>query len=57
MKYLPPYAIGLLALVLGWSLLAAGVYVLAGLGWALVAGAAPFIVFAVVIFRGVARAT
>jgi hypothetical protein len=56
MKNLPPYAVGLLALVLGWSLLAAGVYLLAGPGWALISSAPPFVVFAAVIFRGISRA-
>ncbi|MGI4846843.1 MAG: hypothetical protein ACRYGK_01705 [Janthinobacterium lividum] len=56
MKFLPPYAVGLLALALGWSLVAAGVFLLAGLGWALISGAAPFVVLAIVIFRGIARA-
>ncbi|SMP71907.1 hypothetical protein [Noviherbaspirillum suwonense] len=56
MKSLPPYAFGLLALVLGWLLLGAGVFLLAGLGWALLCASVPFIGFALVIFRGLTRA-
>jgi len=56
MKSVPPYAVGLLALVLGWLMLSAGVYELAGRGWALICASVPFVFLAVVIFRGLAHA-
>lgn len=49
-------ALALLALCLGVALLVAGVYVLFGLGWALVTGSLPAFVVAVVLIRGVKRA-
>jgi hypothetical protein len=40
------------AFVLGCALVVAGVYVLAGLGWALIAAAMPCLVVATLILRG-----
>lgn len=51
-----PILIAFLALGLGAALGIAGVYLLAGLGWALIAGAAPPLVLALIILRGVHRA-
>lgn len=39
-------------LICGLVLVVAGVYVLAGLGWALLAAAAPFLMLSAVIVRG-----
>lgn len=44
-----------LAFVASAGLVVAGVYVLAGPGWALVAGGVPFFVFGAVIMRGLVR--
>jgi hypothetical protein len=41
-----------LSLLAGTGLSVAGIYVLAGLGWALLAGAAPCLALAFVIIRG-----
>lgn len=43
------------ALLAGVGLAVAGVYVLVGLGWALLAGAAPLLLLAVVLIRGLLR--
>lgn len=56
MNFLNPIAVAVLVLLVGTGLAVAGVYLLAGPGWALIAGALPFLVFALVIFRGVRRA-
>lgn len=53
MNKLPPPAAALLALVLGAALAIGGVYVLAGAGWAMLAGSAPCFGLAGVILRGV----
>jgi hypothetical protein len=53
---LPSYAIAVLALLAGWCLLGAGVYLLAGLGWSLVCAAVPFIVLSLILFRGLVHA-
>lgn len=42
--------------LLGWGLVTAGVFVLWGLGWALIAGAVPPILVAFVLYRGMSRA-
>jgi len=39
--------------VLGMSLFVAGVYILAGEGWAMIVAAIPFIASAVILLRGV----
>lgn len=51
-----PPVIASLALVSGLGLAVAGVYVLAGVGWALLAGAAPLLLLAAVLIRGLLRA-
>jgi len=43
------------ALLGGSALIVAGVYVLAGAGWALIAAAPPFLVFGAVLARGLTR--
>lgn len=45
-------AIGALALLAGAGLIVAGTYVLAGLGWSLIAGAVPCLAIGAVIMRG-----
>lgn len=45
----------MLLLALGFGLAVAGVYMLAGAGWALLAGATGPFAMAVIILRGVAR--
>lgn len=55
MKKISPRAVAVLALLIGLGLLVSGVFVLAGLGWALLAGAMPFFGFAGLIFRGLLR--
>lgn len=53
MKGLPWAAItACMGLVIATGLTVAGIYILAGVGWAMLAGAGPFFVLAVVIFRG-----
>jgi len=47
-----PGAVAAIFLAVGSALLVAGVYALAGLGWALLAGAAPCLALGVVIARG-----
>ena len=42
-------------LVAGTALAVAGVYVLAGLGWSLVAGAVPMLALSLVLLRGASR--
>lgn len=56
MKHLTPQAAALLALLAGAGLAIAGVYRLAGLGWALIAGAVPLLLLAATILRGLHRA-
>lgn len=51
-----PILIVLLAVMLGVSLGIAGVYLLAGVGWALIAGAVPPLLLALIILRGLNRA-
>ncbi|SFU81768.1 hypothetical protein SAMN04489707_102361 [Paenacidovorax caeni] len=51
-----PILIAFLALGLGAALCIAGVYLLAGLGWALIAGSVPLLVLAAIILRGLQRA-
>lgn len=51
-----PILIAFLALGLGAVLCIAGVYLLAGLGWALIAGAVPLLMLAATILRGMHRA-
>jgi hypothetical protein len=48
-----PQAIALFTLLAGIGLAVAGVYVLAGLGCALLAGAAPLLLLAAVLIRGI----
>ena len=45
-------AVACLAFVAGMGLVVAGVYVLAGLGWSLVAGSVPCFLIGFVILRG-----
>lgn len=56
MKHLTPQAAALLALLAGAGLAIAGVYQLAGTGWALIAGAVPLLLLAATILRGLHRA-
>lgn len=56
MKPITPQAAALLALLTGAGLAIAGVYLLAGLGWALIAGAVPLLLLAATILRGLHRA-
>lgn len=51
-----PIYFGMIALLLGWLLACAGVFLLAGLGWSLLCASVPFVGFALVIFRGLTRA-
>lgn len=51
-----PPLLALLALLAGSGLAVAGVYLLAGTGWALIAGAVPLLLLAATILRGLARA-
>ena len=56
MKHLTPPLLALLALLAGCALAVSGVYLLAGTGWALLAGAVPPLLFAMIILRGLKRA-
>lgn len=51
-----PYLLAWLAGLLAFALLITGVYLLAGLGWALIACAVPLWLLVVVILRGLAYA-
>ena len=51
-----PPLLALLALLAGCGLAVAGVHLLAGTGWALIAGAVPLLLLAATIFRGLSRA-
>lgn len=51
-----PIVVALVSALLGCASLLAGVYLLAGPGWALVGGGLSFLVFALVILRGLGRA-
>ena len=53
---LTPHAVATLALLSGIGLAVAGVYVLAGTGWALLAGALPLLLLSAVLIRGLIRA-
>ena len=47
-----PYFYGLLAALVGVGLAVGGIFILAGMGWALIAGSVPCVLFACVLFRG-----
>lgn len=51
-----PHVVASLSLLAGIALAVSGVYVLAGTGWALLAGAAPLLLLAAVLIRGMVRA-
>lgn len=51
-----PILIMIFAAVIGVSMVAAGVYVLAGIGWALLVGAVPFLALSAVLMRGLTGA-
>jgi hypothetical protein len=48
-------AVGLLCLTVGAGLAVAGTYLLAGTGWALVAGSVPFMAIGAMVIRGMSR--
>lgn len=48
-------ALTVLAFTAGTGLVVAGIYVLQGLGWALITASVPFLVLTVVLVRGMAR--
>jgi hypothetical protein len=52
MRNIHPLIYGVLALLIGIGLAVGGVYLLAGLGWSLIAGAVPCLLFAGFLFRG-----
>lgn len=56
MKHLTPPLLALLALLTGCGMAVSGVYLLAGIGWALLAAAVPLLLFAMIILRGLKRA-
>ena len=56
MKLFNPVVIAILLLHLAALLAIAGIYLLVGLGWALIAGAIPLAFLAFIIFRGINRA-
>ena len=56
MKLFNPVVIAILLLHLAALLAIAGIYLLVGLGWALIAGAIPLALLAFIIFRGINRA-
>lgn len=51
-----PAALAVVCCLAGIGLAVGGVYVLAGLGWSLLAGAAPLLLLSALIFRGLMRA-
>lgn len=52
MKKLTPLTVTMLVLVIGMGFLVAGVYLLAGMGWALLVVSLPFLASAGVLIRG-----
>jgi sulfite exporter TauE/SafE len=52
-KVIPwPLIAGIIAVIVGVALLCHGLYILVGVGWALLAASVPFFLLAFVIFRG-----
>lgn len=51
-----PVTVGVVAAAAGVSAAVSGVYLLAGIGWALIASACPLLLLAGVIFRGLMHA-
>lgn len=47
-----PAFVALVSLFTGGGLIVGGIYILAGIGWAMIASAAPLLLLAVVLFRG-----
>ena len=56
MTLITPVSVAVMALLAGCGLAIAGIYLLAGLGWSLIAGAAPLLLFAFLLLRGLQRA-
>ena len=52
---LSPGTVAAICLIGGTTLAVAGVYHLAGIGWALVVGAFPILLFAMILIRGLTR--
>lgn len=52
-----PYAVAAAALIGGWSLACAGVYMLAGPAWALICAAVPPTALGLILFRGLTNAS
>ncbi len=50
-----PYVFGIVCAVIGGAAFVTGVYVLVGLGWALLAAGLPFVGLSVLAFRGIMR--
>jgi hypothetical protein len=55
MKLNLPIALAVVTLLSGIGLAVGGVYLLAGLGWALIAAAVPFALLSSVLIRGLTR--
>lgn len=55
MKKPSPFTVTMLVLVIGMGFLVSGVYLLAGLGWALLVLALPFLASAGILIRGMTR--
>jgi hypothetical protein len=55
-KLLSPAMLASVAILLGCGFVVAGLYLMAGLGWALIAASVPCFVFSILIFRGLTRA-
>jgi len=55
LKLLSPFAVTILLLTIGMLLLVTGVYLLAGLGFALLVLSVPFLGASAVLIRGLAR--
>lgn len=56
MTLLSPLALALMAALAACALMVAGVYLLAGLGWSLIAAAAPLFLLALILLRGLSHA-
>jgi len=50
-----PVVLVIIGFVLGWALALVGIYLLANLGWSLLAASIPCFMITLVIFRGIAR--
>lgn len=54
-KLITPAGLAVVGLLLASMLTVSGIYILAGLGWALITCSVPFYLLSLIIFRGLSR--